>query len=124
MSKLPHPFPELAENYYITSSWDELNNIIKYYLLDKDSFFYYIIISVLVLRIFFNAKLQGTHTLPSFGDMGKTEHAWARERGTAWYRSKEPIPIDHPFVGDGYLGNKKWPLIEGNTFSYTTKTIG
>ena len=44
--------------------------------------------------------------------MGKSEREWARERGTAWYRSKEPIHIDHPFVGDGYLSNKKWPLIE------------
>ena len=47
--------------------------------------------------------------------MGKTQHDWAKERGTAWYRSKEPIPINHPFVGGGYLSNKKWPLNEGNT---------
>ena len=67
------------------------------------------------MKISFNYKLQGTHTLPWHGDMGKSEREWARERGTAWYRSKEPIPIDYPFVGDGYLSNKKWPLIEGNT---------
>ena len=51
--------------------------------------------------------------------MGKTEHDWAKERGTAWYRSKEPIPMKHPFVGGGYLSNKKWPLNEGKTFLYT-----
>ena len=51
--------------------------------------------------------------------MGKTAQKWAEERGTAWYRYTEPIPIDHPFVGGGYLSNKKWPLIEGNTFSYS-----
>ena len=39
---------------------------------------------------------------------------WAREAGAAWYRSKEPVPIKHPFVGGGYLSNKKWPLNEGS----------
>ena len=40
----------------------------------------------------------------------------ANEKGVDWYRSKEQVPINFPFVGDGYLSNKKWPLIEGNTF--------
>ena len=45
---------------------------------------------------------------------------WAREAGAAWYRSKEPVPIKHPFVGGGYLSNKKWPLNEGSRVtSYT-----
>ena len=47
--------------------------------------------------------------------LGPKELKWAREAGTAWYRSKEPVPIDHPFVGGGYLSNKKWPLNEGST---------
>ena len=42
----------------------------------------------------------------------KLELDWAKEAGTAWYRSKGPVPLDHPFVGGGYLSNKKWPLIE------------
>ena len=49
------------------------------------------------------------------GGFYTNELKWAREAGTAWYRSKEPVPIDHPFVGGGYLSNKKWPLNEGNT---------
>ena len=47
--------------------------------------------------------------------MLEEELEWAKEAGTAWYRSKEPLPIDQHFVGDGYLSNKKWPLIERNT---------
>ena len=38
---------------------------------------------------------------------------WAREANTTWYRSKETVPIKLPFVGGGYLSNKKWPLNEG-----------
>ena len=52
---------------------------------------------------------------------------WAREAGAAWYRSKEPVPIKHPFVGGGYLSNKKWPLNEGSSnliqYLVCTKTI-
>ena len=43
------------------------------------------------------------------------EEEWAEEAGYAWYRSKEPVPIYHSFVGGGYLSNKKWPLNEGST---------
>ena len=43
MSKLPHPFPELAEKIYISNSYDEFDNITKHDLLDKESFFYDII---------------------------------------------------------------------------------
>ena len=38
LSKLPHPFPELAEKYYIANSYDELDNITKYDLLDKERY--------------------------------------------------------------------------------------
>ena len=39
MSKLPDPFPELAEKFfYITSSYDEFFNITKYQLLEKESY--------------------------------------------------------------------------------------
>ena len=34
------------------------------------------------------------------------------EKGTAWYRSKKPVPVSYYFVGDGYLSNKKWHLME------------
>ena len=43
LAKLPHPFPVLAEKYYIANSYEELDNITKYDLLDKESYFYYII---------------------------------------------------------------------------------
>ena len=43
MSTLPFPFPELAERIYISNSYDEFDNITKYDLLDKESYFYYII---------------------------------------------------------------------------------
>ena len=46
------------------------------------------------------------------GFLYKYELELAKEEGTAWYRSKEPVPIIHPFVGGGYLSNKKWPLNE------------
>ena len=36
----------------------------------------------------------------------------AKNAGKAWYRSKETVPIQDPFVGGGFLSNKKWPLIE------------
>ena len=41
---------------------------------------------------------------------------WARDIGTAWYRSQESVPTHPHFVGDGYLSNKKWPLIEESSF--------
>ena len=43
------------------------------------------------------------------------EHDLAKEVGTAWYRSLESVPFIHPFVGGGYLSNKKWPLNEEST---------
>ena len=49
------------------------------------------------------------------GNLEQYEEEWAEEAGYAWYRSKEPVPIYHSFVGGGYLSNKKWPLNEGNT---------
>ena len=43
------------------------------------------------------------------------EEKYSEKSGIGWYRSKEPIPIKHPFVGGGYISNKKWPLIEEST---------
>ena len=40
MSKLPHPYTELAKRTYITNSYDEFDNITIYRLLGKESFFY------------------------------------------------------------------------------------
>ena len=48
---------------------------------------------------------------------------WAREANTTWYRSKETVPIKLPFVGGGYLSNKKWPLTEGYTIIYNIHMI-
>ena len=105
MSKLPFPFPELARSLYIASSFNEFDNITKYHVLEKES-----------LSIEFTSQniiliFQGTHA-QYIGSLIPLELKWAKDAGTAWYRSKEPVPINHPFVGDGYLSNKKWPLIE------------
>ena len=35
MSTMPSPYPELAEQIYITSSWEEFDNITKYLLLKQ-----------------------------------------------------------------------------------------
>ena len=112
MSNMPFPFPEVAEKLYITSSYDEYDNITKYHLLKKESFSNHVESSFHNI----NSQLQGTHAQIT-NLKHEEELEWAKEAGTAWYRSKEPLPIDHPFVGDGYLSNKKWPLIEGNTMS-------
>ena len=40
------------------------------------------------------------------------EEEYSEKSGIGLYRSKEPIPLNHPFVGGGYISNKKWPLIE------------
>ena len=42
----------------------------------------------------------------------------AKERGTAWYRSKDTVPVDYGFVGGGPLSNKMWPLKEERIFYY------
>ena len=52
----------------------------------------------------------------------------AREAGAAWYRSRSPLQLSsvhYPFVGDGYLSNKKWPLNEGSAIGifYELKII-
>ena len=39
MSKLPPPYPELAERSYITDYWDEFDNISEYDVLEKESFY-------------------------------------------------------------------------------------
>ena len=43
------------------------------------------------------------------------ELQYAKDRGTAWYRSKEPIPVDG-FTGGGPVANKKWPLNEESIY--------
>ena len=55
----------------------------------------------------------------------KNEMEWAREAGTAGYRSKKQVPTFDAFVGGGYLSNKKWPLNEGNILihKYTIRLI-
>ena len=56
-------------------------------------------------------SLQGTHVFLT-GGVFSNYQKMAKEAGTAWYRSKETVPIHDPFVGGGFLSNKKWPLIE------------
>ena len=43
MSKLPSPFPELAERSYIPDDWDEFDNITEYDVLEKVSFYDYLL---------------------------------------------------------------------------------
>ena len=53
------------------------------------------------------------------GFLFEDEYDWAEELGTAWYRSKERVPISYAFLGGGALSSKKWPLIEeSSTFSH------
>ena len=69
------------------------------------------------------SKLQGTHALLT-GYVIEDYREWAKAAGTAWYRSEKPVPITHPFVGGGYLSNKKWPLIEECAYKYVIITVG
>ena len=51
MSKLPYPFPELAERMYITSSYDEFDNFTKYYALKEErSLSFRIPISIMLIQ--------------------------------------------------------------------------
>ena len=43
MSKLPSPYPELAERSYIPDNWDEFYNITEYDVLEKVSFYDYLL---------------------------------------------------------------------------------
>ena len=59
--------------------------------------------------------LQGTHAQMTYMySLSNEDLKWAEESGTAWYRSKYPASISYPFVGQGYLSNKKWPLLKVN----------
>ena len=58
--------------------------------------------------------LKGTHAQLNY-IITKMELDMAKEKGTAWHRSQERVPINFPFVGVGYLSNKKWPLNEEST---------
>ena len=109
MLKLPFPFSVLAETMYIPSSDDEYHNVSKYYVLEKESFFYLAVCSE--YHVFSHASFQATHVKIA-GGLTKSDLKQAKELGAAWYRSKEQVPIKHNFVGDGYLSNKKWPLNE------------
>ena len=54
------------------------------------------------------------------------EKSYSEKSRIGWYRSKEPIPLKNPFVGGGYISNKKWPLIEECTiysFSNTGHSV-
>ena len=46
------------------------------------------------------------------GYLWENELEMAKQAGTAWYRSKDRVPIKSPFLGGGYMSSKKWPLIE------------
>ena len=61
MSTMPSPYPELAERIYITSSWEEFDNITKYFLLEKESFFFHVesIISIYYFKIIGNTCSNG-----------------------------------------------------------------
>ena len=48
------------------------------------------------------------------GSLMPQDYDTAKEMGTAWYRSKEIVPIFNAFVGGGYLSNKKWTLTEAS----------
>ena len=118
MLKLPFPFSVLAETMYIPSSYDEYHNVSKYYVLEKESFFYLAVCSEYHV-LFSHASFQPTHVKIA-GGLTKSDLKQAKELGAAWYRSKEQVPIKHNFVGDGYLSNKKWPLIEECTYHEVT----
>ena len=137
MSKLPPPFPELAEGMYIASSNAELDNITRYELLEEESSIKHVLSAISHVRISLfisisstridntdncHFTLQGTHVFLT-GGVWEPELGWAKEAGTAWYRSKETVPIHDPFVGGGFLSNKKWPLIEECTL-LTIITVG
>ena len=67
------------------------------------------------LRSTTQLRRGGTHAKPGF--LYGRDKRLAREAGAAWYRSKNPLQLSsvhYPFVGDGYLSNKKWPLNEGS----------
>ena len=55
---------------------------------------------------------QNQGTGARLGGFLSDEYDWAEELGTAWYRSKEKVPISYAFLGGGALSSKKWPLIE------------
>ena len=60
---------------------------------------------------FFQYKEEGPQAIISEG-LSNVYLEWFKEANTSWYRSKDRIPINNPFVGGGYMSNKKWPLIE------------
>ena len=75
MSTMPSPYPELAERIYITSSWEEFDNITKYFLLEKESFFFHVesIISIYYFKIIGNTCSNGWQFNHGRTELGKRE---------------------------------------------------
>ena len=73
------------------------------------------ILQCMIKILFSHASFQATHVKIT-GGLTKSDLKQAKKLGAAWYRSEEQVPIKHNFVGDGYLSNKKWPLIEECTY--------
>ena len=75
MSTMPSPYPELAERIYITSSWEEFDNITKYFLLEKESFFFHVEskISIYYFKIIGNTRSNGWQFNLGRTELGKRE---------------------------------------------------
>ena len=99
---------------YIAGSNAELDNITRYELLEKESFIKHVS-TISHVRRSITLSLQGTHVFMTGGVFSGYQEM-AKAAGKAWYRSKETVPIQDPFVGGGFLSNKKWPLIEECTY--------
>ena len=113
MAKMPDPYPVLAETMIISTSWPQFFNLSKYNTIEKESRIFHQIIDNSHFYHLYLYQWQGTHAqMTYFYSLREEERKWAEESGTAWYRSKHPASISYPFVGQGYLSNKKWPLLK------------
>ena len=45
-------------------------------------------------------------------DLQAADFALASEHYGTAYVTGEVVPVNHPFLGGGFLSNKKWPLNE------------
>ena len=54
---------------------------------------------------------QGTHARMEH-DLQSADFALASEHYGTAYVTGEVVPVNHPFLGGGFLSNKKWPLNE------------
>ena len=57
---------------------------------------------------------QGTHARMEH-DLQAADFALASEHYGTAYVTGEVVPVNHPFLGGGFLSNKKWPLNEEST---------